>query len=652
MMKPFWKTHIPLLRTLVLLLIILLGIGFSLSSLQQKENSNLQLNRANWQWAPASSYDETRPPDGGWSNYNPDTDVATPMYWIRMPLPQRDWEDPHLMIMNAGSLKIVEENELIYTFLLTEKNNRINQAFHWTMVPISAPLASHVDLLIRYNAPNPITISVVIGNKSNLITQILYEDLDNLLLGALLIFSGFISLGLYTTQRDRLYLFFTLLAFTGGYASLVRNFLLQVIWDYPILGYLQDVCMPIGTYAFIGALEQVFRGIHSRTISFLRKTMLLQAIITTISAIIGPKWYSYSMIAFIPLFLIVFLSVYWTILSAYRSKKDLESIWVMAGFTSLAAIALIHMYKYVLVPYFAEWFSIHMVWVYRLPNDLLFWGLFTFVICLIRVIMYRYTAMNRRLTEFNKSLEDIVQTRIHQLQDRTKQLEVAHQHLGASMRENAEALAEAMILEERHRITGSIHDTVGHTLSATIIQLEAAKRLLSKDQHLAEEKLVTSQELVRRGLDDIRQSVRLLREDASYYDLSGAIGALIREKEQTSGCTIESQLDYPSASLSMLQKRILFQTLQEGLSFGIKYGHGPDNRFRFTIHRKQEMLHMQLIHLNQAYTPAEAGFGLNAMADHVARLGGTLTASSSSVGFVLNLDLPIMEADNWVRGDS
>lgn len=648
MIKYFWKVHFRLLRTLLFLIFFLFGVGFTLSAIQEKNYDNMFLYPGSWQWAPASSYDLTHSPEIGWITYSPGEEIPSKIYWLRIPLPEHEWEDPHLMVTNVGSLKVFENNELTYSFILTPKKNRMNGAFHWKMVSISSPLSTHVDLLIRYVTPAPVSATIEIGNKSSLLSQILFEDLDNVLLGALLIFSGFIALGLYTTQRDRLYIYFTLLAFAGGFASLVRNFLFQVIWDYPILGYLHDACMPIGTFAFIGALGQVFPGVHSRTINLLRKTMLAIAAIVTISAILNPTWYNYSMIGFTPIFFVVFACVYWTIWSAYRRRRDLESIWILAGFTSLATIAFIHMYKYVLIAFFPVLLTERMLWIYRLPSDLLFWGLFTFVICLVRVIMYRYTAMNRRLTEFNKSLEDIVQTRISQLQERTEQLEIAHQHLGASMKENAEALAEAMILEERHRITGSIHDTVGHTLSATIIQLEAAKRLLSKDPPLAEEKLLASQGLVRRGLEDIRQSVRLLREDATYYDLSGAIGALIREVEQTSGCVVECHLNFHPTSLSTLQKRALFQTLQEGLGFGIKYGHGADNRFRFSIHSDQEKLHMQLIHLNQAYTAADIGFGLNAMTDHVARLGGTIMTSAESSGFVLRMDLPLAEANTWV----
>ncbi|MBO9597291.1 MAG: sensor histidine kinase, partial [Cohnella sp.] len=72
------------------------------------------------------------------------------------------------------------------------------------------------------------------------------------------------------------------------------------------------------------------------------------------------------------------------------------------------------------------------------------------------------------------------------LQERELELQEANARLAHSMKETAEANASTMVLEERHRLTGTIHDTIGHSLTATIVQLEAAKRLLSRDPQLAQ----------------------------------------------------------------------------------------------------------------------------------------------------------------------
>ncbi|WP_240491793.1 histidine kinase, partial [Acinetobacter baumannii] len=73
--------------------------------------------------------------------------------------------------------------------------------------------------------------------------------------------------------------------------------------------------------------------------------------------------------------------------------------------------------------------------------------------------------MSSELKELNNTLEEKVMERTEKLT--------------SSLKEMAAARAEMSALAERNRIAGEIHDIVGHTLTTTIIQIEAGKRLLN-----------------------------------------------------------------------------------------------------------------------------------------------------------------------------
>ncbi|MFC5470152.1 histidine kinase [Cohnella suwonensis] len=655
MKRRIFGQHSPLLRTLLILVGLLACIAVLLTAFERHGTNAVKLSREDWQWAPAKSFDEVRSPEEGWSPVIHGRTIPVLAYWLRIPLPIGDKADPHLKIMGPGSLKAYDGQSIFYEHLITDVDKRTKNGFRWQIVPLPVPPPSHVDILIRYVRPYPVAASVSFGDRADLLSLLLHQDLDNLIVAALLLFSGFITLGLYSTQRQQLYIYFSLLAFAGGYGTAVCNELLQVIWDNPWPGHFQDVCLPLGTFAFLGALEQLFPETNRRLMTLLRAlkwSTLAYAILATIPAFFSRSLYKYVVPAFSPLFAVVFVAIFGTILCAYRSRKDLESIWMMAGFTVMTMITFVHMYRFVFPLFMPETLQASLPSLRQLPIDLLFWGLFVLVVCLIRVIMFRYTAMNRQLTEFNRSLEQAVLTRTRQIRERAEQLEIAHEKLQASMRENAEALAEAMILEERHRITGSIHDGVGHTLSATIIQLEAAKRLAPRDLAAAEQKLTAAQGLVRRGLEDIRQSVRLLREDASYYDLTGAIGALVREKEQLSECSIERRIDPLPEDLGTLQKKLIFQTLQEGLRVGIRQARTP-SRFLLSISPADgNRIEARLVHLDEScYAFTYTDFGMRVLADNAAKLGGSLTTGDGDAGFSLTLLLPVdspLSDDHWV----
>ncbi len=645
-----WRAHFPLLRTSLIVLVLLSGISWMLAVLQTRDGPVQKLEVSDWQWAAASSYEETSAPESGWHPVVPKEKLPVNNVWLRVPLPQDHAHDPHLRVSGVGSLRVFYGSERIFSYLL-DKKAWIVPIGQWKMVQLPVPHPPYIDLLVRFGKPSSVIVDATYGDKSDLFGKMLRGDLDNLLIGVLLLFSGCISLGLYKSQRSRLYIYFSLLAFSGGYAALVQNDLQQAIIDVPLLTYIQNVCLPIATFAFVGAMEQVFEGINRRTIRFFRHTALALSAFTIIGMLTSLDLYMWSILIFTPIFIVIFIAVYWTIWVAYRRRRDLESIWIMAGFSSLAAITFIHIYRFIIYDRVPEQIQQTTEWVLRLPRDLLFLGLFAFIVCLIRVIMYRYMAMNRQLTEFNRSLEQIVQTRTYELQERTEQLQRANERLAASMRENAEAMAEAMIMEERHRITGSIHDTVGHTLSDTVVHMEEAKKLIYEDLGHAEEKLAASQELLRRGLEDIRQSVRLLREDAGHYDLPGAIGALIRETEQATGCHIERQIEPLPSQLSTLQKRLLFQTLQEGIAKGLKRKE-PARRFRLSVRfdRRDETVRLRLSDDGRPMRPDDWGIGMRALAEQADRLGGLLTTEAAEEGHRLSLTIPASPggASSWM----
>lgn len=158
--------------------------------------------------------------------------------------------------------------------------------------------------------------------------------------------------------------------------------------------------------------------------------------------------------------------------------------------------------------------------------------------------------MHLQLAELTGSLE-------RKVLERTRELEEAGRQLQAAMRETAQAMAEASVLEERNRIAFEIHNTVGHTLTACIAQMEAAKMLMSRglaDQAIP--KLDTARELVSKGLSELRESVRMLKQECSHENLSVMLLKLIRDTEKAAGVRIDADIA-PLPALGSMQKRTI-----------------------------------------------------------------------------------------------
>lgn len=241
-----------------------------------------------------------------------------------------------------------------------------------------------------------------------------------------------------------------------------------------------------------------------------------------------------------------------------------------------------------------------------------------------------------QLSRLTSSLERLVQ-------ERTAELEQTNRDLIASMHETAQALAEVAVLEERNLIAHDMHDQVGHTLTAAMIQIEASKLLLESDPDRAIRKMDAAHDSVREGLDQVRRTVRMLKTVEEQEALLPAMHRLIRQTEEQTGVTV----DYMIAPLPALDEALsatMYRALQEGLTNGIR--HGGCARFSFQLSLDTPYLRFRLANDGQSYADGPLGFGLTAMKERAEKLGGTFAIGANGErGCLIAIDIPLSGAE-------
>lgn len=193
------------------------------------------------------------------------------------------------------------------------------------------------------------------------------------------------------------------------------------------------------------------------------------------------------------------------------------------------------------------------------------------------------------------------------------------------LKEAYERVESITALKERNRIAREIHDTVGHTLTTVLVEMEAAKRLIKKDIDLAESKLNLAQGQVRKGLNDIRSSVRVLENGQDILDFYSDIKSIIAETEKHSGAIIKAQIDY-NITLTKAQEKVIISALLEGLSNGIR--HGKSSAFLVKLYLNNEKVFFSLEDNGRGADIVTYGFGLRAMRERILELNGSLDISS------------------------
>jgi signal transduction histidine kinase len=215
-------------------------------------------------------------------------------------------------------------------------------------------------------------------------------------------------------------------------------------------------------------------------------------------------------------------------------------------------------------------------------------------------------------------------------------------NLYKNLKEAYEKVEMITLLRERNKVSREIHDTVGHTLTTVLVELEACKRLMNKDTALATEKLSLAQEQVRKGLNDIRVSVRMLEKGEEIMDFYGSLEALIKETELHSEVVIRNKVE-TSLQLTKEVQALILSAVTEGLANGIR--HGKSTAFVIGLHEENESLKFSLQDNGRGSSTLNLGFGLRAMRDRVRALDGSFNISSEKdEGFEINISIPKKKA--------
>ncbi len=217
----------------------------------------------------------------------------------------------------------------------------------------------------------------------------------------------------------------------------------------------------------------------------------------------------------------------------------------------------------------------------------------------------------------------------------TGNLEAANKKL----RETLDGIEELTILKERNRIARDIHDILGHTLTTVLVEMEAGKRLMLKNPENSMQKFSMAQDQVRKGLREIRKSVRALSDEESVASLSAAARSLIYETEKHASVIINVD-SMDTTLLNKEQDIVLFRALREGLTNGIR--HGGSTEFSLSVKRVGGTIVFELEDNGKGTSKIEYGYGLSVLKKQVYELGGRLSVSAKkNEGFRLSIQLPL-----------
>ena len=236
-------------------------------------------------------------------------------------------------------------------------------------------------------------------------------------------------------------------------------------------------------------------------------------------------------------------------------------------------------------------------------------------------------------------------------------------------------------LVERENISRNIHNSVGHSITAAIMTLDAADMLYDVKPDEARKRMNDANERMRGSLESIRRAVRTLDVETgtiSAIDLKASMDAIIDEFVMDTEMKVDKIYEMPnkiyvsdadklsedalpddnagvsgeeedrSVEIPIPREHAEFLTgvLKEFLTNGVKHG----NATEYVVLLKGDSAHISLVVKDNGksdFTPEnsrrriENGFGIKKIISYVERCGGK-AAFTNENGFRSEVELPIL----------
>jgi signal transduction histidine kinase len=224
----------------------------------------------------------------------------------------------------------------------------------------------------------------------------------------------------------------------------------------------------------------------------------------------------------------------------------------------------------------------------------------------------------------------------HQLSGMLQVIEEKNRALEHSIKQ----VERLTLLEERNRMARELHDTVGHSLTASIVAMEAVRTLMDRNPEASKERLKQLIQFSRGQLDQFRQTVH----DMAMNELKQPLTELLSRAadafaNQTGMNVVLEQGDEP-AFIPEAVKLSMLRCLQESMTNAKKHGNATE--IRITVKRRSDALSLRIQDNGSGTDELSEGFGVEGMRARVEALRGTLRiASKQGEGTTVSCEIPI-----------
>lgn len=224
---------------------------------------------------------------------------------------------------------------------------------------------------------------------------------------------------------------------------------------------------------------------------------------------------------------------------------------------------------------------------------------------------------------------------IHYLKQEQERLKV----LNANLIEYSFEEREYLIAKERGNISQELHDSIGHSLMAVLMNVRYLKAIQSRSEEERQKQIEEIEILLKECVSNLRESVDSLRKLDESICLKDEIDRVIQKFGELALINIRLNYDSRAESAPNQIKMVLFKTIREGITNSIR--HGNAGSIQISIRCMDEHIEMVMKDNGSGCAEIHPSYGLDGITERVNEVGGEVSFSSEkNKGFTMKALLP------------
>ena len=198
---------------------------------------------------------------------------------------------------------------------------------------------------------------------------------------------------------------------------------------------------------------------------------------------------------------------------------------------------------------------------------------------------------------------------------------------------------EYLVTNERDHISQELHDSMGHSLMAALMNVRYLKAIQDKSLEERKKQIDVIEELLKECIENLRDSVYNLKELDENINLREEVERIANKFDDLGLIEIQTSFDNKIDKAPNTIKSVLYKTIREGISNSIK--HGNATLIQISVHDVSHQIELLIKDNGSGCTEIHKSFGLNGLADRVKKIGGEIWfTSEKNKGFIIKALLP------------